>query len=549
MSNFRFNLALLQEKNPLLAFIALQNRYVKIPKLEKEEASWITSYLSDTTKTIIVFGSCTSSIYKEIYTWTRRDNSRHVIFLEDKLPRLIAFLHSRVARKVLQDSQVVTLFNHSGNYQEVIPIGWKIFSEKFTIALSPYTNNQEDKKKQVLEILESMRLICAELKDFEVTSLKNIYHNYLSDSEHGSYIDLKDSFRGIPAIVCGAGTSLSGNYDELRSSFSKALLIAGGRCMELLQAMSVPIHVGVALCPYVNWRDFISIPSSITPLLYSSRLNFEAQIWHHGISRLIAKGSSYPIEDWLYSQDGSIFPPLDIGWNAICFSTHLVYHFGCDPIILIGVDHAGEYASEWKENKHINQTHCLNVLGKRVTSQKDWIISSSWLNQFAQENPDRQYIHINDRGLPIPNMKTISSSQITSCFAKNHNSYDIENRLHAILQRTKRQDFVYNKSVKMLRQLHESMQQLSMHCKNYLDAFEKQNDRKQFLEQIEMESEQSFSLLFEPLWEIYKVIILPMGKSYSVTERILHRTLFIQKALQVHIPCIQEVLCYRSTTS
>lgn len=549
MSNFRFNLGLLQEKNPLLAFIALQNRYIKIPKLEKEDASWIRRYLSDTTKAIIVFGSCTNYIYKEIYSWTRRDNSRHIIFLEDNLPRLIAFLYSRAAREVLQDSQVVTLFNHSGNYQEVIPIGWKILSEKFTIALSPYTNNQENKKKQVLEILESMRLICTELKDFEVTSLKNIYHNYLSDSEHGSYMDLKDSFRGIPAIVCGAGESLSGNFDEIRSSFSKALLIAGGRCMELLQSISVPIHIGVALCPYVNWRNFTSISSSAVPLLYSSRMNFEAQIWHHGISRLIAKGSSYPIEDWLYNQDDSIFPSLDIGWDVICFSTYLAYHFGCDPIVFIGVDHAGEYASEWKENNHITQTHCLNVRGKIVTSQKDWIISSSWLNQFAKANPDRKYIHINDRGLSIPNMKTILSSQITSCFAKNHNSYDIDNRLHAILQRTKRQDFVYNKSVKRLHQLQESMQRLSVHCKNYLDAFEKQNDREQFLEQIEMESEQSFSLLFEPLWEIYKAIILPMGISYSVTEKILHRTLFIQRALQVHIPCIEEVLCYTNATS
>lgn len=549
MSNFRFNLRLLQEKDPLLAFVALHNRYIKISKLGQEDASWIRTYLSDTTKAILVFGICTSSIYKEITPWIRSDNSRHVIFLEDDVSRLIAFLSSKIARKVLQDSQVLIVFNHSGDYQEFIPIGWKIFSENFIVALSPYTANQESKKKKVLEILESMRLIGAELKDFDSIPLKNIYYNYLSDSEHSNYVDLKDSFRGIPAIVCGAGTSLSASYNKIRNSFSKALLIAGGRCMGLLDSMSIPVHIGVALCPYVSWRDFTSISSSKVPLLYSSRLNFEAQIWHHGISRLIAKGSIYPIEDWLYSQDDSIFPTLDIGWDVICFSTHLAYHFGCDPIILIGVDHGGEYASNWKENKHITQTQCINVEGKVVNSQKDWIISSSWLNQFAITNPDREYVHINDRGLFIPNMRTISASEIDLCFAKKPKNYDIENRLHAILQRTKRQDFVYNKSIKMLHQLHESMQRLSVHCKNYLDAFEEQKDREQFLEQIEMESEQSFSLFFEPLWEVYKVIILPMRATFSVTEIILHRTLFIQRALKVHIPCIQEVLCQKNATS
>lgn len=549
MSNFCLNLKLLQEKNPVLAFIALQNRYIKPTRLKKEKCSWIRNYLSDTTQAIVVFGICTSYIYKEIIPWIRSDSSRYAIFIEDELSRFIAFLNSKSAREVLQNSQVVILFNHSGNYQEIIPIGWKIFWQKFTIALSPYIPNQADKKERVLEILQSMQLIGAELKDLEVTSLRNIYHNYLSNSEHSNFIDLKDSFRRMPAIVCGAGISLSAHYNKIRNSSSQALVIAGGRSMALLESMSVPVHVAVALCPYVNWKDFTSIPSSKIPLLYSSRVNCKAQTWHHGISRLIAKGSLYPVEDWLYSQDESIFPTIDIGWDVICFSTYLAYHFGCDPIILVGVDHAGEYANQWKENKHIPQAYCKNIEGKKVHSQKDWIISSCWLNQFAIKNPDRQYIHINDRGLPIPNMRTISALDFDSCFAKDCKNYDIENRLHAILQRTKRQDFVYNKSIKMLHQLYKSMQQLSGHCEKYLYAFEQKNNREQFLEQMEMESEQSFSLLFEPLWEIYKVLILPVGGIFSVSELILHRTLFIQRALKVHIPCIQEVLCHRNVTN
>lgn len=549
MSNFCFNLKLLQEKDPVLAFIALQNRYIKPARLKKEKCSWIRKYLFDSTQAIVVFGICTSYIYKEIIPWIRSDSSRHAIFIEDELSHLIAFLNSKGAREVLQNSQVIILFNHSGNYQEIIPTGWKIFCKKFTIALSPYSADQEDKKEKVLEILHSMQLIGAELKDLEVTSLRNIYHNYLSNSEHSNFIDLQDSFRGIPAIVCGAGTSLSAHYNQLRNSFSQALLIAGGRSMGLLESMSVPVHVAVALCPYVNWKDFTSIPSSKIPLLYSSRVNSKAQIWHHGISRLIAKGSPYPVEDWLYSQDRSIFPTLDIGWDVICFSTYLAYHFGCDPIILVGVDHAGEYANQWKENRHIPQAHCKNIEGKKVCSQKDWIISSSWLNHFTIKNPDRHYIHINDKGLSIPNMRTMSALDFDSCFAKNPKNYDIENRLHAILQRTKREDFVYNKSLKMLHQLHKSMQRLSQHCEKYLNAFEQKNTREQFLEQIEMESQPSFSLLFEPLWEIYKVLILPTGAIFSVSEVVLQRTLFIQRALKVHIPCIQEVLCHRNVTN
>lgn len=177
------------------------------------------------------------------------------------------------------------------------------------------------------------------------------------------------------------------------------------------------------------------------------------------------------------------------------------------------------------------------------------MISSSWLNQFAKTNSDRQYIHINDNGLTIPIMRRISTINFEEWFTKNSKNYDIENKLHAILQRTKRQDFVYNKSIKMLHQLHESMQRLLVHCKNYLDACENQDDRKQFLEQMEMESEQCFSLLLEPLWEIYKIIILPKGTILSITEIILHRTLFIQTALQVHIPCLQEVLCHKNAMS
>ena len=234
--------------------------------------------------------------------------------------------------------------------------------------------------------------------------------------------------------------------------------------------------------------------------------------------------------------------------DVICFSTHLAYHFGCDPIIFIGVDHAKGYASERKEKEHVNEIHCLNVEGEYVVSQKDWLISSSWLNQFVKKNPDRAYIHINDVGLLIPNMETVSYSRINSILPDNARNYDIENRLYAILQRTKREDFVYNKSIAKLHQLYESMQRLSIHSKNYLDAFAKQDDRNLLLEQIEIESEKSFSLLFEPLWEVYKTIILPIEISYSIEETTLHRTLFIQKALEVHKTWIQEILCYRNTT-
>lgn len=548
MSNFHSNLALLQKKNPFLAFFSLQNQHTKVPKLIKQDCSWISNYLSDSIETIIILGSCTDDIYVRIYPWLEEKSSHCVIFLEDNLSYWMAFLHCRISGEVLRNSQIITLFNHSGNYQELIPIGWKIVSKKFIIAVSPTINNQENKKKQILEILESMRLIFAELKDFEVTSLRNIYYNYLSDSEHGNYIDMKDSFRGVPAIICGSGNSLYQSYSSIRNNFSKSLIIAGGRCIKLLQSMSVPVHMGVALCPYVHWGDFTSTGTSTIPLLYSGRLNFKAQIWHHGMSRLIVRGSPYHIEDWLYNQNGSVLPNLDIGWDVICFATHLAYHFGCDPIIFIGVDHAKAYASDRKEKEHGNEIHCLNIEGKYVVSQKDWIISSSWLNEFVKQNPDRAYIHINDKGLLIPNMETVSYSRMNSILTNNTRSYDIENRLYAILQRTKRQDFVYNESIAKLHQLYKSMHRLSIHCKNYLDAFAKRDDRKRLLEQIEMESEKSFSLLFEPLWEVYKKIILPIEISYSIEEIILYRTLFIQRALEVHKTCIQEVLCYRNTT-
>lgn len=539
-------MVLLQKKNPFLAFFALQNQYRKVPKLIKQDCSWIVDYFSASIEIIIVLGSCTNEMYATIYPWLEKNSSHCAIFLEDNLSYWMAFLHCCITAEVLRNPQIITLFNHSGNYQELIPIGWRIVSKQFIIAVPPNSPNEENKKKQILEILESMRLIFAELRDFEIPSMRNLYYNYLSDCEQGNYIDMKNSFRGVPAIICGTGNSLSKSYKSIRDNFSKSLIIAGGRCMNLLQSMFIPMHMGVALCPYVDWKDFTSVEASIVPLLYTGRLNFESQIWHHGMSRLILKGLPYPIEDWLYNRNGSGFPDVDIGWDVICFATQLAYHFGCNPIVFVGVDHSKGYAPEQKGND--NDTHCLNIEGKYVVSQKDWIISSSWLNQFVKKNPDRRYIHVNDEGLLIPNMETISYSQINSILTNHIRRYDIENRLYAILQRTKRQDFVYNESIAKLDQLYESMQRLSVYCKNYLDAFAKQDDRKRLLAQIEIESEKSFSLLFEPLWEVYKTIILPIEISYSIEEITLHQTLFIQKALEVHTTCIQEVLCHKNTT-
>ncbi len=149
--------------------------------------------------------------------------------------------------------------------------------------------------------------------------------------------ELRDRFRGVPAICVAAGPSLETNADVLRDAGDRALLISVGSALKPLLRRGVEPHFAAA----IEWREavlkqFEDVDLARVFLLLSA-------VSHPDLHRLTAAGRfteipmGSPATTWLSEVLGVESGFLEGGSVAhTAFSTALL--LGCEPIVMVGQD-------------------------------------------------------------------------------------------------------------------------------------------------------------------------------------------------------------------
>ncbi len=169
------------------------------------------------------------------------------------------------------------------------------------------------------------------------TWLDHLLHNAATIAASPFLEDLRDRFRGVPAICVAAGPSLEGNADVLRDAGDRALVIAVGSALRPLQRRGIDPHFAAA----IEWRDgvlkqFADADLQRVFLLLSA-------VSHPDLHRLSAAGRftelpmGSPATTWLGEVLDVRHGFLEGGSVAhTAFSTALL--LGCDPVVLVGQD-------------------------------------------------------------------------------------------------------------------------------------------------------------------------------------------------------------------
>ena len=105
--------------------------------------------------------------------------------------------------------------------------------------------------------------------DFGVPLMTNVFENLHMKGEVKRADHLEGAFRGVPAIICGAGPSLSESIDALKELKDRALIIGGGSALAPLSRHHIPIHFSAALDPDPPTERFYRQNHFETPLVLS----------------------------------------------------------------------------------------------------------------------------------------------------------------------------------------------------------------------------------------------------------------------------------------
>ncbi len=203
-----------------------------------------------------------------------------------------------------------------------------------------------------------MSLLLGEFADFGARIHANLLGQLPFLSRARSSLSLKSAFEGRPAVVFGAGASLSPELCRLFAA--KALRLAAGSAgARLLEAGERPdLIVGVDSDPEER-----SLPPPCTvPYAFQGRSSVRGLARSSGPLLWVPPSGIHPLETMLHSRMGLEEYAFDPGWCSVTSSVALAQLFGCAPIYLVGVEFG---------------------CGEGEIAKADWRRSAEWLEQLA----------------------------------------------------------------------------------------------------------------------------------------------------------------------
>jgi len=418
-------------------------------------------------KAVFIYGIGLGYYYEVLKDWLKKDPSHCLLFLEDDLRVVYRFLQTEKAAEILKHPQVFfKAFNKPGEFD------WGKFRAEFDwffwafaprmpylfIALRLYI--EEIDKREFLQLLHGQFAINLSDKNEYITfmlelgpkrEILNLYQNiHLIDESYNGH-EMRGAFEGIPAIICGAGPSLSSQFEILKDLENRAILFAAGSGLNALSAHGISWHFAGGLDPLPAQPGRMRTNSAfMIPLFYIDGYSHEAFLIHHGPKIHLRWKYQYNITDWFMEQLGiPVKEDVGTGVSTPEFCMEIARAIGCRPLIFAGMDlaytsssryslgvraHPLDKEEEKKQIKDISQGDLKlpGISGKEILTKWKMVLEGGRYSEFALTHPEIPIFNATEEGLPLVGIQNISLKEVEKTYL--NASYDIENLIHAAIQ-------------------------------------------------------------------------------------------------------------------
>lgn len=499
MSNalFEENLALWKRLLPAADKFLLRKDFTfPAPVSSPADLQKIHADLSNSHHQCLMIYGFDRTLYEDLIPWLESNPQHFLIFLEDNPGILCSFLSSDHARKFLLKTQTLLIYgnidNEMGYFIHLISLS------KSDLNLHFITLPHKDKEK-ASGLQAFARFIWLrsqehekEYKGASKAFANNFYHNLYLLSESKDYSNFVNKFKGIPAIIAGAGPSLSLNRHLLKDLKDKALIIGGGTSINALNSGNIQPHLGVGIDPNPSFYNrILSSTAWEVPFIYYYRMFHQAISLVHGEKIFMNFTPGFTIPDWFHKQLGIHF---DITTdkemlNVINVATFIALQLGCNPIIFVGIDlaYTGDasyaqglqgVATQLSSTSFTTKTADEEIIirhdiyGKPIKTLWKWTLESLWYSKLKTEYPETTFVNCTEGGLGfhgIPNQPLVETAQ-KYC----QTTYSFDEQIQELLATTQRcsgsapEDYT-----KLLLEFDTSLQNCRQVVQNLLENLEK----------------------------------------------------------------------------
>lgn len=548
----------------------------------KQNAAWDAKHWFDElflegTQALFIFGVGLGYYFNALIDWLKSDPNRMVIFMEDDLNVIKHLLETEQATSLLSHPQVILKY-----FDTPEEGGWGRFREEFSwffwtfatipTAISALKSYAEFRKDFYTKLNYQLQINLSDKKEFlsyfrkesQEEIFTNFYHNlpytFQSKPAHSFY----GRFNQVPAIICGAGPSLSKHFELLKQLQDKAVIFGAGSALNALTAYGVQAHFAAGVDPTPIQENRIRTNQAFTvPFFYRMRFNAGAFQEIQSPKLYVVCGDDPYSTDW-FEREWEIFSPqqIEAGTSTTHFCLKVAEALGCNPIIMIGMDLSYKQGKQYSEgivahpasgNRERAQiTHLkdkvINVKGVAeplVTTTWSWIQEASLYTLFHMESSDVQLINATEGGMSIWQVPNESLSHVSEKYLTQN--FDLSGCIHTIITESGMSDLNQEIILESMDKWLKNLMTCEEKCKLILETLEKSREvilsiQKGSLNQLEgdfqlyqteLEGELVYQEFFHKIDEIFKQIEL--RDRYLFKVRFEGETALVKKLKKVEL--------------
>lgn len=410
--------------------------------LDSEQLLWLGMQDLSVCELLIVYGVGLGYGYLMLKPWLEKNPEHQLLFIEDDPEMMHAFLETSIASRFLSDPQCTLLYKDQGtDWQDRLkPFTKNTFflRRKFISSFQRVFNQPQNAVKLEMQV-DVLFFYAAQAEGEYLTLgtdfLQNYFKNFLNLYLMKPGYSLRGKFKGVPAIICGAGPSLAKQAVHLKSVKDKALIFAGGTAMNALNVLGIRPHFGAGLDPFdaqisrILENDAFMVPYFIKDRMYAGAV--DALL---GEQLFIPSDESYPIVKEFEEKVGlKEEQNIEMGANVVHFCVALAEMLGCNPIVMVGVDLAYTEGAPYSKGVQVHATFeptekliskatheelmlVQDIYGKSIYTLPKWVFESVWYGLFQTSHPHTALINCTEGGLGFHAIPNASFQELITSF-------------------------------------------------------------------------------------------------------------------------------------
>lgn len=411
---YKKNLELLKKYNPAVyhAVVSKQNVFGNLIEWMQETDNFIIKHndsvvfvhsqydrerefrkivegIGENDTTVILFGLGNGRILDAIKK--HKPHLQHLIIIEPNYRMVEHFFHHYDFMELGQSFGKISLILNKRTEEAEYLVSWlmdsssQVSKKASVIATIAYrTLYPDDYKKLIRAVTGVIRFSL--VNNATVEAWRS--HWLINSWRNLSYLSLeldafKQVFYGKPAILVSAGPSLKKNIHLLRSVYDKALIIAVGSSISILESHGIVPHFRAAFDAAVeNEALFKNVDTSVCPLIYSEQLYYGVLPNYQGEKIHMTVGAERSLAKYMMGRIGRQCFAAQSGFSIANTTLDFLCKLGCSKVIFMGQDlcytegklHAeGSWASDI-EDKYINmELEAKDIFGNSVFTDKAFL--------------------------------------------------------------------------------------------------------------------------------------------------------------------------------